>query len=66
MQFFRLYQYVVPIVRFPLSYWLWLTRYGYNHKLTLLVLSIPILGANPRKLCQVLIVSALEIVIEDS
>lgn len=28
MQFFQLYQYLVPIFFFPLSYWLWLSRYG--------------------------------------
>jgi hypothetical protein len=42
MQFFRIYQYVVPLVLFPLSYWLWWTRYGYDHHLTLFALSIPI------------------------
>lgn len=42
MQFFQLYQYVVPAILFPVCYWLWLVRYGYDHRLTLLVLSIPI------------------------
>ena len=42
MQFFRLYQYLVPTLLFPLCYWLWLIRYDYDHRLTLLVLSIPI------------------------
>ena len=42
MQFFRLYQYVVPTLLFPLCYWLWLTRYGGDHRLTLWALSIPI------------------------
>ena len=42
MQFFRLYQYVVPAVLFPLCYWQWLVRYDYDHKTTLAVLSIPI------------------------
>lgn len=42
MQFFRLYQYLVPILLFPLCYALWLVRYDYDHRLTLLVLSIPI------------------------
>ena len=45
MQFFQLYQYLVPILLFPLSYWLWLSRYDGDHKLTLLALSIPILFA---------------------
>ena len=42
MQFFRLYQYVVPTLLFPLCYWLWLIRYDYDHRLTLFMLSIPI------------------------
>jgi len=29
-------------VLFPLSYWPWWTRYGYDHPLTLFALSIPI------------------------
>lgn len=45
MQFFQLYQYVVPILLFPLSYWLWLARYDGEHKPVLLALSIPILFA---------------------
>ena len=43
MKFFQIYQFVVPIVLFPLSYWLWLRRYEGDHRLTLLALSIPIL-----------------------
>jgi hypothetical protein len=42
MQFFRIYQYVVPLALFPLSYWLWWSRYGYDHRLALFALSIPI------------------------
>ncbi|MDA1050915.1 MAG: hypothetical protein O3C40_10610 [Planctomycetota bacterium] len=42
MRFFRLYQYLVPTLLFPFCYWLWLIRYNHDHRLTLLVLSIPI------------------------
>jgi hypothetical protein len=42
MLFFRVYQYVVPLALFPLCYWLWYTRYGGDHRLTLFALSIPI------------------------
>jgi hypothetical protein len=42
MRFFRIYQYVVPLVLFPLSYWLWWSRYGCDHQLTLFALSLPI------------------------
>lgn len=45
MQFYRMYQYVVPILLFPLAYWLWLARYDGDHNLTILALSIPILFA---------------------
>jgi len=45
MQFYRIYQYVVPVVLFPLAYWRWLIRYENDHALTLLALSIPILFA---------------------
>jgi hypothetical protein len=42
MRFFRIYQYVVPLLLFPLSYWLWWSRYDHNQHLTLFALSIPI------------------------
>ncbi len=42
MQFFRVYQYVVPLVLFPLSYWLWSVRYDFDHRLTLFALAVPI------------------------
>ena len=42
MMFFRVYQYVVPLLLFPLSYWLWHSRYGGDHRLTLFALALPI------------------------
>jgi hypothetical protein len=42
MRFFRLYEYLVPSLLFPLSYWLWLGRYDGDHWMVLLVLSVPI------------------------
>jgi hypothetical protein len=42
MRFFRIYQYVTPLVLFPLSYWLWWSRYGHDHRMTLFALSLPI------------------------
>jgi hypothetical protein len=42
MPFFRLYQYVVPLVLFPPCYWLWWIRYDHDHRLALFALSIPI------------------------
>ncbi len=38
MKFFQIYQYVVPGILFPLSYWLWWTRYDHDHRMTLLAL----------------------------
>lgn len=42
MRFFSLYQYLTPLLLFPLSYYLWLRQCGDNHTLVWLVLSIPI------------------------
>lgn len=42
MLFFRVYQYVVPLLLFPLSYWLWWSRYGHDHRPTAFTLAIPI------------------------
>lgn len=42
MRFFQLYQYIVPLLFFPLAYWLWLQRYDGNHQFTLAALSFPI------------------------
>ena len=41
MLFFRIYQYVVPLALFPLSYWLWCSRYNYDHRLTLFARILP-------------------------
>jgi hypothetical protein len=59
--FYRVYQYVVPLVFFPLSYWLWLRRYDGDHGLAALALSVPIvfsyvvpgLGTNWLKLWEI-------------
>lgn len=45
MRFFQWYQYLLPLILFPVSYLLWLERYGGSHRATLLVLSIPVLFA---------------------
>ena len=41
-RFFSVYQYVVPLTLFPLSYWLWLQRFDGRHALTGLALSVPV------------------------
>lgn len=45
MKFFTLYQYLAPLMLFPLSYYLWLRQFEANHALVLLALSIPVLFA---------------------
>ncbi|MBW3540594.1 MAG: hypothetical protein KY476_10000 [Planctomycetes bacterium] len=45
MRFFHIYEFAAPLLLFPLAYWLWLDRYDGNHRLVVLVLSIPILFA---------------------
>ncbi len=45
MKFFNLYQYLTPIILFPLSYTLWLRRFDGNHPFVWLMLSMPILFA---------------------
>lgn len=61
MGFYRAYQYIVPLVFFPLSYWFWLRRYEGDHGLAVLALSVPIvfsyvvpgLGTNWLKLWEI-------------
>jgi hypothetical protein len=45
LKFFRWYQFVVPLVLFPLGYLLWLRRYEGQHSLVWLALSIPVVSA---------------------
>jgi len=43
-RFYQFYQFVVPIVLFPLAYWLWLGRFGGNHAVTSLVMFVPVIA----------------------
>jgi hypothetical protein len=45
MRFFNLYQYAAPLVLLPLAYWLWLERSGGEHRLALLLMSMPVVYA---------------------
>ena len=45
MKFFQLYQYAAPLILLPISYWLWLQRYGGDHRMVLLTLSLPVVFA---------------------
>jgi hypothetical protein len=42
MRFFKVYQYVAPLVMFPASWWLWQRRYAGDHALALMMLATPI------------------------
>jgi len=44
-KFFNFYQYIAPIILFPLAYLIWYNTYNGNHQLIILTLSIPILFA---------------------
>jgi hypothetical protein len=43
-RFYNVYQFVVPVVLFPLAYWLWLERFGGDHRVTLLVMFVPVIA----------------------
>jgi hypothetical protein len=45
MWFLNLYQYLAPLVLFPVSYWLWWHRCEHSHACVLLLLSMPVLFA---------------------
>ena len=42
--FYNAYQFVAPLVFFPLAYWLWWRRFGSNHELALLVMFVPVVS----------------------
>lgn len=43
-RFYQIYQIVVPIVLFPLAYWLWLGRFSGNHAVASLVMFVPVIA----------------------
>jgi hypothetical protein len=42
--FYHIYQFAVPIVLFPVAYWLWFDRLGGNHPVTALVMFVPVVA----------------------
>jgi hypothetical protein len=42
--FYSIYQFVVPLVFFPLAYWLWWRRFDRMHDVTLLVMFVPVVS----------------------
>lgn len=43
-RFYNVYQFVVPLVFFPFAYWLWLGRFDGDHRLTALVMFVPVVS----------------------
>jgi hypothetical protein len=41
-RFFSVYQFVVPLLLFPFAYWLWWERFDHDHRITMLVLFVPV------------------------
>lgn len=42
--FYNVYQFVAPIVFFPLAYWLWWERFDHRHDVTMLVMFVPVVS----------------------
>lgn len=42
--FYTAYQFVAPLVFFPLAYWLWWRRFDHDHGLTMLVMFVPVVS----------------------
>jgi len=42
-RFFNVYQYITPLVLFPIAYYIWFKSFGNNHRFVLYVLSMPII-----------------------
>lgn len=43
-RFYAVYQFAIPLLFFPLAYWLWWERFGRDHRVTLLVLFVPVIS----------------------
>lgn len=43
-QFYHVYQFVVPLLFFPLAYWLWWQRFDHRHDVTMLVMFVPVVA----------------------
>ena len=42
--FYHAYQFIAPLVFFPLAYWLWWRRFGRDHEVALLVMFVPVVA----------------------
>lgn len=42
--FYATYQFVAPLIIFPLAYWLWWQRFDHDHRVTALVMFVPVVA----------------------
>ncbi|NND48472.1 MAG: hypothetical protein HKN55_12530, partial [Woeseiaceae bacterium] len=42
--FYNIYQFVAPLLFFPLAYWLWWERFDHRHDVTMLVMFVPVVS----------------------
>lgn len=43
-RFYTVYQFVTPLLFFPIAYWLWWTRFDHKHDITMLVMFVPVVS----------------------
>ncbi len=43
-RFYNVYQFVAPLLFFPVAYWLWLERYDGNHEFAALIMFVPVVS----------------------
>jgi len=43
-RFYSVYQFIAPLIFFPLAYWLWWRRFGEDHALASLVMFVPVVS----------------------
>ena len=44
LHFYNVYQFIAPLVFFPLAYWLWWRRFGGDHRLAALIMFVPVVS----------------------
>lgn len=43
-RFFTIYQFIAPLLFFPLAYWLWWQRFDHRHDVTMLIMFVPVVA----------------------
>jgi hypothetical protein len=44
LRFYNVYQFIAPLVFFPIAYWLWWRRFGGDHRLASLIMFVPVVS----------------------